>query len=277
MNPDFLWTWAVVPCRKSMLHYEEQTQHALLCSVLSVAKYFPESRRRFIVCPKTFEFLQKKGWIDLWTSVEVKEFPAYMPGFQRYYAYPKVWSTRFVEGPTIILDVETIVRKHFELRCPNRVMGPVWAFRQNPKEEGAERELVEWFEGNTNYVRDFYPTKGNQYIGAWCYYVPSTKAAEYTSVKTCAHIDKLLGMLPMKYGSGPACYLEDGYISHCYEEVCGIDFSQGWEWYEYFYHSLGDKWDMKGELNFENEKQAGLSGIYRKYLVEPVKLSKSFL
>lgn len=271
---DFLWTWAVVPCRTSMLHTREQTQHALLCSILSVTKHYPKARKRFLVCKETYAFLKQKNWLRLWDSVEIIDFPIENPGFQKYYAYPKVYTTRFVENPTIILDVETIIRKPLEILEPSKVTGASWRYRTNPEEEKADLELDTWF--GLNYQRDFYPSKGNQYIGAWCYYVPGKKAAEYTSVKTCLHIDRVLGQFPMKYGYGPACFLEDGYISHCYEEICGINFEQSTDWYSSFFHSLEDKWDLEG-CNYQNEIEGNIEGVYRDFFVKTTKTPAKLL
>ena len=269
MNLDFMWTWAVVPSRLSLLHNEIQTQHALLCSVLAAQKHYPGAGRRFLVCQETYNLLKEKNWLDLWTSVEVLDFPKESAGFRKYYAYPKVWSTRFVERPTIILDVETVPCRYLEVRDKSCVTGPAWRYMIDPEDSSAELELRKWLGEGVG--RDFYPSKGNQYIGAWCYYVPSKEAAEYTSIKTCNHIDYILNQVDMRFGAGPACFLEDGYLSHCYEEVCGINFDQSDEWYSSFYHSLGDKWNFKGQINLHNEKKAGLEGVYERYLKRNVR------
>lgn len=273
MKLDFLTTWAVVPARKSVLHNYPVSQHALLCSALSIKKWYPEARTRFLVDQDTYNLLEEKNWLDLWDSVEIIDFPAENPGFKQYYAYPKLYTYRFIENPTIILDAETVVSRRLELDNSTRVLGPRWNYMWN-EDDRAERDLQDWFSSRPDWKRDFYPTKHNSYVGAWSLYVPSKEVGVYVSEKTCKHIDYCLGTFSMRYGGGPACYLEDGYISHCFEEICGIDFSKSDEWSQTFLHFGWDKWESdmsKDTVDLRNEYLTGVKGVYDKYFRKKAK------
>lgn len=256
---DFLWTWAVVPSRSSALHRKVVSQHALLCSALSVKKWYPEARRRFIVDVDTYDLLKRNGWDKLWDSIEVVDFPR-TEGFEKYYAYPKLYTYRFVERPTVILDVEVIVTGKVNIGG-SRVVGCRRVFDWDERDPILGKDFRRWIE----YSKDFFPTRGNSYVTSYCLYIPSKEVGEYTSEKTCKHIDTVLQNVHHIPGEEAVLFLEDGYIAHCFEEVCGIDFSSSDDWNSTFKHFGGDKYFINNTINRMNESIAGLVGVYEDY------------
>lgn len=264
-NLDILWTWAVVGARPSFLHNSLYSKHALLCSTLAAKRLYPEARRRFLVDQETYDLLEKNNWLSLWDSVEIIDFPKDTRPFINYYATPKIYTYRFIENPTLILDVEAVLKKRVPLeeRYLDRVQGPYWQF-----DEVGERELKNWFSKYPKYVRDFYPIVGNNYISAAHLYIPSREVGEHASKKCIEHLDRLFSECEMQFGGGPAVYLEDGFITHCFEEKGGVVFMDSW--WECFHHRFEEKHENKANVNMLLEQYAGCK-VYDTYIKQKKK------
>lgn len=263
MNLDFLWTWAVVPNRQSFLHKSLYSQHALVCSVLAIQKHYPEARKRFLVDQKTYDLLESKNLIRLWDSVEIVEFPQDSPAFKSYYAFPKIYTYRFIENPTFILDAECIFKQRVEIWDTGTVQGPSWTLQ-----EGEREKIHKWLSRWPNYKQDYYPIEGNQYISAAHLFIPNPEVGKYVSYRTQKHLEDLFSKVKIEFGGWTACYVEDGYITHCFEDCCNIDFRP--EFWGAVHHEIDEKWQSlreNGAFYFENlEKEVGLEGAYDRYL-----------
>lgn len=263
---DFMWSWCCLPGRKSKLHTNLYNQHALLCSVLSVKKHYPGARRRFCVDQKTYDLLEKKGWLNFWDEIKVIELPD-TPGAKKYYAYPKLYCYRFIERPTIVLDVEVICKKPIPFKDRSKVITDCW---EDP--EGVEK-ISTWVVGN----QDYFPDTRDRFIGAGFLYIPSAEIAKKVSVRVCERIDAMSTFCNFDYGKNPGwpVYVEDGILTHWFKEMCGISYLTGFKQDgEYTYNKISAKYEIGDKSVFDPdcERKAGLSGIYKKYFYPKAKV-----
>lgn len=119
-----LWSWADLGNHSLQLYTIKQ--YWLLMSVLSVKKFNPEWKRVIVLDNNTAEFLKDKSWDKLWDEVKVVDFSNTEFGDLNnihIYSWPKLYSYGLIDDDMLILDVDIVFLKRFEIPDRGKICG----------------------------------------------------------------------------------------------------------------------------------------------------------
>jgi hypothetical protein len=111
-----LWSWADLGNHSLQLYTIKQ--YWLLMSVLSVKKFNPEWKRVIVLDNITADFLKEKSWDELWDEVKVVDFSNTEFGDLNnihIYSWPKLYSYGLIDDDVLVLDVDIVFLKKFEI------------------------------------------------------------------------------------------------------------------------------------------------------------------
>lgn len=122
-----VWSW--VDLGDHTLQRYNIKQYWLLMSVLSVQKFNPEWKRVFVVDKQTSDFLNKKGWSDLWDDIKVVDFHETEYGDLyniQLYSWPKIYSYGLIDDDVLILDIDIVFLRNFTIPDTSKVIGRLY-------------------------------------------------------------------------------------------------------------------------------------------------------
>lgn len=91
-------------------------EYALVASALSWMKYAPNYWRVFYADQSIYDFLKKRGYLNLYNEVILVDFKKELLEKHRakFFAYPKIWAYTQQESPFFICDTDCILTTNIE-------------------------------------------------------------------------------------------------------------------------------------------------------------------
>lgn len=124
-----VWAWADLG--DNCLQQYNIRQYWLLMSVLSVKKFNPDWKRVFIVDQITYDFIVSRSWQILWDEIKVINFKNTEYGDLTkisIYSWPKIYSYGLIDDDMLVMDIDIVFLKPFEIPDRNKVCGQYYNF-----------------------------------------------------------------------------------------------------------------------------------------------------
>lgn len=119
-----VWAWADLG--DNALQKYSIKQYWLITSVLSVTKFNPDWKKVFVVDQITYDFLEEKGWTTLWDEILIQDFSNTEFGNLyniKIYSWPKLYSYFLIDDDILVLDIDVVFIKPFEIPDKNMMCG----------------------------------------------------------------------------------------------------------------------------------------------------------